>query len=80
MSKAKYIQANYIKDIQFDVEGIDWDKVEDYSIRYLTLSIYYKDGTEETFSAFEEFEIDWKWPNSEKVLDENWNEIEVSDE
>ena len=77
MSKPKYIQANYSQTIEFDLDelGIDWDKVEDHSIKYSELNIYYKDGTEQTFSANKEYDIDWKWADSEAVLDESWSEV-----
>ena len=77
MSKPKYIQATYHQTIEFDLEelGIDWDKVEDYSIKYSELNIYYTDGTEKTFTATHEHDIDWKWAYSEAVLDENLEEV-----
>mgnify|MGYP001391198391 CR=1 FL=1 len=77
MSKPKYIQATYHQTIEFDLEelGIDWDKVEDYSIKYSELNIYYTDGTEKTFTATKDYEVDWKWADSEVVLDENCNEV-----
>jgi hypothetical protein len=77
MSKAKYIQANYTQTIEFDLEelGIDWDKVEDYSIRYSELNILYKDGTEETFQSTNDYEVDWKWADSEEIFDKYWYEI-----
>ena len=78
ISKPKYIQATYHQTIEFDLDelGIDWDKVEDHSIKYSELRIYYKDGTEKTFSSTHEYDIDWKWAGSEEVLDENWSEVD----
>jgi hypothetical protein len=77
MQKPQYIQANYTQTIEFDLDdlGIDWDKVEDYSIRYSELNILYKDGTEETYQATIEYDIDWKWANNEEMFDKDWNEI-----
>jgi hypothetical protein len=77
MSKPKYIQATYHETIEFDLEelGIDWDKVDDYFIKYSKLNIFYKDGTAQTFSSTKDYEIDWKRADSEEVLDENWNEV-----
>jgi|TARA_A100001515_G_scaffold77183_1_gene61261 hypothetical protein len=77
MSKPKYIQATYTQTIEFDLEelGIDWDKVDYYSIKHSELDIYYTDGTMKTFSSTIDYDIDWKWADSEKVLDENWCEV-----
>jgi len=77
MSKPKYIQATYTQTIEFDLEelGIDWDKVDYYSIKHSELDIYYTDGTTKTFSSTIDYDIDWKWADSEKVLDENWCEV-----
>jgi len=77
MQKPQYIQAHYTQTIEFDLDdlGIDWDKVEDYSIRYSELNILYKDGTEESYESTTEYDIDWKWANSEEMFDKDWNEI-----
>ena len=77
MSKPKYIQATYHQTIEFDLEelGIDWDKVEDYSIKYSEWNLYYPVGPEKTFTATKDYEVDWKWADSEVVLDENCNEV-----
>ena len=77
MSKPTYIQANYTQTIEFDLEelGIDWDKVEEYFIKYSELTVQYIDGTERTFSSTHEYDIDWKWADSETVLDENLEEV-----
>ena len=47
MSEPKYIEAKYSAFLTWDLEelGIDWDKVEDYSIFKGNLEIKYKDGT-----------------------------------
>ena len=78
MSKPKYIQATYHQTIEFDLEelGIDLDKVEHYQIKYSELDIDYKDGTQQTFSSTTDYEIDWKWANSEAVLDEYFSEVD----
>ena len=78
MSKPKYIQANYTRTLEFNLEelGIDWDKVEDYSIKYSKLNIFYKDETAQTFSSTTDYEIDWKRADSEVVLDEYWSEVD----
>ena len=78
MSKPKYIQATYHKTIEFDLEelGIDWNKVDYYSIKHSELDIYYTDGTTQTFSSTTDYEIDWKWANSEAVLDEYFSEVD----
>jgi hypothetical protein len=77
MSKPKYIQATYHQTIEFDLEelGIDWDKVDYYSIKHSELDIYYTDGTTKTFQITTEHEIDWKSVDSVAVLDEYWNEV-----
>ena len=78
MSKPKYIQATYQEMIEFDLEelGINWDKVEDYSIKYSELNIYYTDGTTQTFSSTFDHETDYKWAYSEAVLDEYYSEVD----
>ena len=77
MSKPKYIQADYIQTIEFDLEdlGIDWDKVEDYSIRYSRLNILYKDGTEESHESTNDYDIDWKWAENERIFNNEWEEV-----
>ena len=74
-SKPKYIQANYSQTIEFDLEeiGINWDKVKDFSIKQDVLSIYYKDGTEESFTNCSNYSEDVF-----SVFDKDWEE--VSDE
>ena len=78
MSKPKYIQATYHKTIEFDLEelGIDWNKVDYYSIKHSELDIYYTDGTTQTFSSTTDYETDWKWADSEAVLDEYYSEVD----
>ena len=73
MSKPKYIQANYTRTIEFNLEelGIDWDKVKDFSIKYDNLTIYYKDNTEESFTNCSDCE-----ENIFSVFDEDWNKLE----
>jgi len=72
MSKPKYIQANYTRTLEFNLEelGIDWDKVKDFSIQYDNLTIYYKNGTEESFVNCSEYE-----ENTFSVLDKDWEII-----
>tara|TARA_R100000781_G_scaffold114852_1_gene87234 strand:+ start:39 stop:290 length:252 start_codon:yes stop_codon:yes gene_type:complete len=79
MSKPKYIQANYTKTIEFDLEelGIDWDKVDYFSIIHSELVVNYTDGTTQTFQFTTEHEIDWKRANSEAVLDEYYLTLSV---
>ena len=56
MNKPKYIEARYSAFLTWDLEelGIDWDKVEDYSIWRGNLEIEYKDGTKQLKHGFEE--------------------------
>jgi hypothetical protein len=72
MSNPKYIQANYTRTIEFNLEelGIDWDKVKDFSIKYDNLTIYYKNGTEKSFVNCSEYE-----ENIFSVLNEDWEII-----
>lgn len=78
MSKPKYIQADYIQTIEFDLEdlGIDWDKVEDYSIKYSQLNILYKDGTEESYESTRDCDISYKWAENERIFDNDWEEVQ----
>ena len=77
MSKPKYIQANYTRTIEFNLEelGIDWDKVKDFSVKYDTLIIYYKDDTEESFTNCS----DWE-ENIFNVFDEDWDKVEEKED
>lgn len=76
MNKPKYIQANYTRTIEFNLEelGIDWDKVKDFLVKYNNLIIYYKDETEKIFTNCSDCE-----ENIFSVFDEDWNKVEENE-
>ena len=79
MDKPKYIEARYSAFLTWDLEelGIDWDKVEDYSIWKGNLEIEYKDGTKQLEENWGDLGVDYKDGFEEAlVLDESWNRIE----
>ena len=60
MNKPKYIEARYSAFLTWDLEelGIDWDKVEDYSISRGNLEIEYKEWVKETFKLDHDIELE----------------------
>jgi len=78
-TKPKYIEARYNAYISWDLDelGIDWDKVKDWGISSMTLTIDFKDGTSKDYEEWEVNEIDYKHGMEEMlILDENWNKVE----
>ena len=78
-TKPKYIEARYSAYLSWDLdeEGIDWDKVKDWDISRMTLTIDFKDGTSQSYEAWDVGEIDFKHGMEEVlVLDEDWNRVE----
>ena len=79
MSEPKYIEAKYNAFLTWDLEelGIDWDKVDDYSIWKGNLMIKYKDGTKQVEENWGDISIDYKHNFVEAlVLDDGFAEVE----
>jgi len=79
MSEPKYIEAKYNAFLTWDLEelGIDWDKVDDYSIFKGNLEIKYKDGTKQVEENWGDISIDYKHNFVEAlVLDDGFAEVE----
>ena len=75
--KPRYIECIYEAPITFDLEelGVDFDKIDDYYIKYGTLYITYKDGS----TAQHDGDIDdpdYKWAVKENILTEDWDFVE----
>jgi|TARA_Y100000033_G_C2677051_1_gene77176 hypothetical protein len=75
--KPRYIECIYEAPITFDLEelGVDFDKIDDYYIKYGTLYITYKDGTRAQHDG-DIGEPDYKWAVSESILTEDWDFVE----
>tara|TARA_R110000824_G_C14978190_1_gene653863 strand:- start:409 stop:669 length:261 start_codon:yes stop_codon:yes gene_type:complete len=79
--KPRYIECIYQAPITFDLEELEvnFDKVEDYYIKYGTLHITYKDGS----TAEHDGDIgdpDYKWAVEENILTDGWDFVEDEDE
>lgn len=59
-----YISAQYEVYSVFDVEDVEWQKVDDYNIKYNELHLEYKDGTSETLHPMQD-SFDTKWAKKE---------------
>tara|TARA_R100001460_G_scaffold5734_5_gene15635 strand:+ start:11 stop:268 length:258 start_codon:yes stop_codon:yes gene_type:complete len=81
MNKARYIEAQYTQVLQYDLEDldIDWDDVEDYSVKWTTLYIELKNGEVIEVNNYHECDTDWKWANEVQAFDENFYEVELTE-
>ena len=81
MSKPRYIEAQYTQVLQYDLEDydIDWKNVKDYDVKWTTLTIYLKNGEEINIDSYHECDTDWKSPNEVQVYDENFYEVELTE-
>jgi len=82
MSKPRFIEAHYTQVLQYDLKdlGIDWDDVEDYDVKWTTLSIELKNGEVVETDIYQECDTDWKWANKVQAYDEDFNEVELTEE
>ena len=82
MSKPRFIEAHYTQVLQYDLKdlGIDWDDVEDYDVKWTTLSIELKNGEVIETDIYQECDTDWKWANKVQAYDEDFNEVELTEE
>ena len=82
MSKPRFIEAHYTQVLQYDLKdlGIDWDDVADYDVKWTTLSIELKNGEVIETDIYQECDTDWKWANKVQAYDEDFNEVELTEE
>ena len=82
MGKPRFIEAHYTQVLQYDLKdlGIDWDDVEDYDVKWTTLSIELKNGEVIETDIYQECDTDWKWANKVQAYDEDFNEVELTEE
>jgi len=82
MNKPRYIEAQYTQVLQYDLEDldIDWKDVIDYDVKWTTLTIYLKNGEEIEVNSYHECDTDWKWANKVQAYDEDFNEVELTEE
>lgn len=68
-----HIEANYSATIQFDLSDYDVkiEDIETYWIKYGTLTVVLKDGSEQSFEPTSEPEPDYKWPTHIQEWAEN---------
>jgi len=81
MSKPRFIEAQYTQVLQYDLKdlGIDWDDVEDYDVKWTTLSIELKNGKVIETDIYHECDTDWKWANKVQAYDEDFNEVKLTE-
>ena len=82
MNKPRYIEAHYTQVLQYDLEDldIDWKDVIDYDVKWTTLTIYLKNGEEIEVKSYHECDTDWKWANKVQAYDEDFKEVELTEE
>lgn len=73
----KKIIAVYSQTFEFDLEehGIKHEDIKSYYIKYGTIYIALKDGTEREHAIVGPFDSDYKWPDEAYYVDENYDEI-----
>jgi hypothetical protein len=75
-----HIEAHYTSIIQFDLSDYDLkiEDIEAYWIKFGTLTVVLKDGSEQSFEPPNEPETDYKWPTHIQEWaeddDEEWKE------
>ena len=70
-NKIERIVADYIENIEFDVSDIDMSQVKDYGIKWGTLYLVMKDGTQISLEG-NHCESDYKWPIETHFYDEEY--------
>lgn len=73
------IVADYIDYIQFDVSDIDMSQVKEYGIKWGTLYLVMKDGTQISREGSDS-QGDYKWPIEVHMYDEEHYPVEEGDE
>ena len=71
------LEVYYRQSFYFDLHklGINPKDVVEYYVKYLTLHVIFKDGTHKEYTDYEEYEVDYKWPENEKFFTENDYEL-----
>ena len=69
------IVADYMDYIEFDVSDVDMSQVKDYGVKWGTLYIIMKDGTQITIVGSDS-QGDYKWPVKTHLYDDEYNVIE----
>ena len=69
------IVADYMDYIEFDVSDVDMSQVKDYGVKWGTLYIVMKDGTQITIVGSDS-QGDYKWPVKTHLYDDEYNVIE----
>ena len=75
-SKITRIVADYIDYIEFDVSDIDMSQVKEYGIKWGTLHLVMKDGTQISLEGSDS-QGDYKWPIEEHFYDDEYNPLET---
>lgn len=70
----KYITAAYTVYSDFDVDGMDWEPVQDYYIKNDQLHIIFKTGMEISLLP-DNSDYDTKRPDSISLYDEDWGDL-----
>jgi len=70
----KYMTAKWEVYSDYDVGDVNWEEVERYYIKYNMVHIDYKNGDTDLIEPMH-FEFEVKWPEDEKMLTKDWNEI-----
>jgi len=70
----KYITATYAVYSDFDVDGMDWEPVEDYYIEHDILHIIFKTGMEISIQP-DQRDYDAKLPDIISLYDEDWGDV-----
>ncbi len=71
----KYITATYTVYSDFDVDGMDWESVEDYNIKQDTLYIIFKTGKKISIQPHHiDYDV-YQRPDSINLYDEDWGEL-----
>ena len=75
--KPRYIECVYEATIEFDLEEleIDWERVEDYWIKYGELTIEFKDGETKSYQGNPN-EVNYKWAHKQNIMTEDWEFVE----
>ena len=62
MIDTEIIEASYSASLHFNLQDVNVEEVEDYWIKWGTLTLMMKDGTQVTLEPVSENEVDFKWP------------------
>ncbi len=76
--KAVSVDASYTQTIKFDIKDydIEFNQIEYAYVRWCTLHIKLKNGEEIVIEDYDEYDTDWKRPDSAFIYDEDENELD----